>query len=303
MPTDDLADLAKADIDYYALLGSHLTPLSTEKDITSSYRRTALKHHPDKNPDDPTAAARFHELTVAYEILTDPAHRATHDAARAQREAKKAQSEKYDTKRKVLIDQLERGEAKGRVDAQKGREEMSERERLAEDGRRRRRELDERRRKEREEAEGPGDAMEGVVKEDSGLKRAVKVRWDPNVASVDAEGLRGRFKVFGGVDGVTMRGERKVRVEGEKRRKILETAVVVFESVNGALAAVEGVRRQQQSQGLWRDFIVEWAEGKEPEGLQKSERLTTEELKDFKTFEADVLARMRQAQSLKSTAG
>lgn len=41
--------------------------------ITSAYRKKALKYHPDKNPDDPTAAERFQKLSKAYNVLTDPA--------------------------------------------------------------------------------------------------------------------------------------------------------------------------------------------------------------------------------------
>ena len=41
--------------------------------ITSAYRKKALKYHPDKNPDDPSAAERFQKLSKAYNILSDPA--------------------------------------------------------------------------------------------------------------------------------------------------------------------------------------------------------------------------------------
>jgi DnaJ-class molecular chaperone with C-terminal Zn finger domain len=34
-------------------------------------RRLSLKYHPDKNPDDPNAAAKFHLLTKAHDCLTD----------------------------------------------------------------------------------------------------------------------------------------------------------------------------------------------------------------------------------------
>ena len=44
--------------------------------ITSAYRKKALKYHPDKNPDDPTAAERFQRLSKAYSVLSDPAAKA-----------------------------------------------------------------------------------------------------------------------------------------------------------------------------------------------------------------------------------
>lgn len=56
--------------DYYDLLG---LPIScTPEDVKKAYRRLAIKYHPDKNPNDPTAADRFKEIAVAYTTLSDP---------------------------------------------------------------------------------------------------------------------------------------------------------------------------------------------------------------------------------------
>jgi curved DNA-binding protein CbpA len=52
---------------------------ASRQDIARAYRRTVQGAHPDARPADPRAAARFRELTDAYDLLTDPARRAAYD--------------------------------------------------------------------------------------------------------------------------------------------------------------------------------------------------------------------------------
>ena len=63
--------------DYYSTLGVAKT--ATEKEIKQAYRKLARKHHPDVNPGDKAAEARFKDLTEAYEVLGDPAKRKKYD--------------------------------------------------------------------------------------------------------------------------------------------------------------------------------------------------------------------------------
>jgi DnaJ-class molecular chaperone len=63
--------------DYYATLG--VTKGSTEKEIKQAFRKLARKHHPDVNPGDKVAEARFKEINEAYEVLGDPAKRKKYD--------------------------------------------------------------------------------------------------------------------------------------------------------------------------------------------------------------------------------
>ena len=55
--------------DYYKILS--IEKDATEQEIKKAYRRLAIVHHPDKNPDDPDAAERFKEIQEAHETLSD----------------------------------------------------------------------------------------------------------------------------------------------------------------------------------------------------------------------------------------
>ncbi|KAG9084577.1 hypothetical protein FRC06_003994 [Ceratobasidium sp. 370] len=58
---------------YYEILGVEVT--ATTDDIKKAYRRLAIKHHPDKNRDDPSAEETFKQISIAYQVLSDPALR------------------------------------------------------------------------------------------------------------------------------------------------------------------------------------------------------------------------------------
>jgi DnaJ-class molecular chaperone len=63
--------------DYYSTLGVAKT--ATEKEIKQAYRKLARKHHPDVNPNDKSAEAKFKEINEAYEVLGDPPKRKKYD--------------------------------------------------------------------------------------------------------------------------------------------------------------------------------------------------------------------------------
>ncbi len=64
--------------DPYQVLGVDRT--ADGKTIRRAYERLVLAYHPDKNPQDPSAAERLQEVVEAYRLLSDPASRASYDA-------------------------------------------------------------------------------------------------------------------------------------------------------------------------------------------------------------------------------
>jgi molecular chaperone DnaJ len=63
--------------DYYAVLG--VSKGSDAKEIKASYRKLARKYHPDVNPNDKAAEAKFKEVSEAYEVLSNPEKRKLYD--------------------------------------------------------------------------------------------------------------------------------------------------------------------------------------------------------------------------------
>jgi len=66
--------------DYYDILG--LDKEAGQKEVRDAYRRLALLYHPDRNRDNPEAAARMKEINEAYAVLSDPRKRREYDALR-----------------------------------------------------------------------------------------------------------------------------------------------------------------------------------------------------------------------------
>lgn len=63
--------------DFYEVLSVNRD--ASEDDIKKSYRKLAMKYHPDRNPDNPNAEEHFKEAKEAYEVLSDPQKRSAYD--------------------------------------------------------------------------------------------------------------------------------------------------------------------------------------------------------------------------------
>lgn len=63
--------------DYYSLLG--VARNATDAEIKAAYRKLAMKHHPDRNPGNKDAEAKFRAINGAYEALSDPKKRQLYD--------------------------------------------------------------------------------------------------------------------------------------------------------------------------------------------------------------------------------
>ncbi|XP_017040054.1 dnaJ homolog subfamily C member 17 [Drosophila ficusphila] len=96
------------DINLYDLLGISLE--ADQNEIRKAYRKKALDCHPDKNPDNPKAVERFHELSKALEILSDESARAAYDKVLKAKKAAELRSRQLDGKRQKLKQELEERE-------------------------------------------------------------------------------------------------------------------------------------------------------------------------------------------------
>ncbi len=63
--------------DYYEILSVSKT--ASDQELKTSYRKLAMQYHPDRNPNNPEAEAKFKECSEAYSVLSDPEKRAAYD--------------------------------------------------------------------------------------------------------------------------------------------------------------------------------------------------------------------------------
>ncbi|KAJ4330371.1 hypothetical protein N0V95_010066 [Ascochyta clinopodiicola] len=253
----DLEDLARSTTeDYYELLG---VPFDADESVIKrAYRKASIRFHPDKNPDNKDAAETFINLGWARDILIDEKLKGEYDRARSRRRQKAAQDELLTGHQRKLKEDLEQREREAagikRKRAAEGSEEAKleqKIQRLAEDGRRRVKEMQERKRKAREAEEA---AAAGPVKtpeppmpkpgESSDIDRTVRIRFQRGgeTAAWDKDTMRNMFDKYGDIDSVIILKDKKLKLEGEKNRQLVATVFVVYKRLDHAYAAVSDAK-------------------------------------------------------------
>ena len=295
MPSDDQKNYATSDIDFYDLLG--VTFETSQKDIDRAWRRTALKYHPDKVGNDSVAKEKFHLAQIGYDLLSDPASKALYDNARTARLQRKRQNDLFEGRRRQMKDDLEareRGIKRSREEDE-GDEEKLEREirRLAEDGKRRRKEREDALRKElQQESEnadvapntpgssnGHADGTSVAQSTVSEIDRTVKIRWpvDGEGGSMTADEVKNIFSLFGPIESADLLNPKMLRLGKKQKKQLAVVCMIQYKSVVGAHAAVEDFSKQDGPE--WQIFdSVFWAANKEPDFItaHQGSRLATD---------------------------
>jgi DnaJ family protein C protein 17 len=289
MTSKDLDFLKEENLDVYELLEVPFG--ATDSAIRKAYRKQALIYHPDKTPD-PSAAVRFHRITVSLNVLANPTLRKEYDAWINSRKAQHVRDELMSKERKRMKDELASAEKRGqqswslRTPKKSQYFYANEVERLREEG------LQKRRKLEGEQLTKDTPLHDSTTDEGTKLplERTVRVKWKikPEIASMFTEDvIAGIMSAFGKVESVKKIGQ-------DPNEKRIQLSIVVFKSSKGAKTAIshdfsktsqlwEGTSYRKLS-GLMK--FIEWFNANET-------GLSLEEYKDL------TVEKMRTMQNLK----
>ncbi|XP_013407223.1 dnaJ homolog subfamily C member 17 [Lingula anatina] len=283
-----MADVLKLDL--YGVLG--VSPESTQKEILKSYRKKALKCHPDKNPDNPQAAELFHQLSKALEVLTDAAARAAYDNTLKAKKAAEERNKLLDSKRKKFKEDLEARESAAGLqkaaDATAARNLQAEIERLRKEGSRL---LEDEQVRLREEIHKQDkEQYKEENSEDTTLPK-LKVKWkskknDDGNGGYSYDNLYNIFKKHGEVTCLLVSNKKK------------GSAIVEFKSAHSALLAV-----QNEVGNPTNPLTLTWLSGQPTEMEHSSEQDHFASASNSQStgddFESQVLLKMKHMQGRK----
>ncbi|PVF94797.1 DnaJ-domain-containing protein [Serendipita vermifera] len=264
--------MASETSDPYELLG--ISSEARVEDINKAFRQKSLKVHPDRNPDNPEAAAKFHELKQAQELLLDPQRRAEVDASLKKQRARAEQLAKSGVNRKRMIDALAEAECahkKQRTETVAEARKREEKEtQLKDAGRRMREEKEKELAKAEEERVNAMTARQKEEKastftgiEDTPVVLKYQLSDRPDLMTKEA--LLAVLKSFGPIDESTVLLTLKPKKLKPGATPKSATAVITFHKVQDAFGAVMSSR--QATRGL-QGVEVAWPTGEEPESIK-----------------------------------
>ncbi|KAF9260829.1 DnaJ-domain-containing protein, partial [Marasmius fiardii PR-910] len=260
---------AEEETNPYELL--NVTVESTEQEIRTAYRQRSLKVHPDRNPNNPDAARKFHELNQAYELLLDPLRRLALDAKLRVKQARAERFKAYDNKRKNLVEELEERErAFKKAKVEKAKEEAArweQAEKIKDEGRRLREEKQKQLEKElevRKYKESRLEDVEAPVLDSTDTTIRIKYNLTEHPTLINKEVIAALLKSFGETDSETIVVSLKPPKKAPHKPPKYGTALVPFKRIGDAFAAVCASGRPER--GL-RGIEIGWVGGKEPQIL------------------------------------
>lgn len=310
MSEDELRQHVNSSEDFYGLLG--ISEVAQENEIRRAYRKTALKYHPDKAGTSQEAVNKFQLIQLAYDLLSDSSVRELYDNARRAKNQKAERDKAYEGRRKWMKADLERREQGGALKRKREDAEAEEFEReltrLAEDGRRRRKEHEEKLRREaeeieREEAEPTVPSAPKTNREVQDIDRSITLRFlvNDDTNDVGEPEVKAAFERFGPIEAVALR-DKKLKIDGQKHRQPCKTVLIVYDSVVGAHTAVtDFIKASETDIRLCIYEGVDWAAGKAPDYIPSAPKPSSDARSKMQNLVGDKAA--AQAPVAKGNAG
>ncbi|KAI5061334.1 hypothetical protein GOP47_0023839 [Adiantum capillus-veneris] len=203
--------------DLYAILGVEPGLQGSSEAIRKAYRARALLCHPDKRPDDPLAAAEFQRLQKAYDVLSDEKARKAYDDLLSVRKARLQKASRADSKRRKMVEDLEKRENLAREQSKEKEEEEKAVKRFQDEIARIRATRGQRSMFQKPESTATSNGAEENEK-------MLKVSWKPakrGGSDYSAVMLKNHFSEFGTVEDVVIRNKKGALVVMSSREEVL----------------------------------------------------------------------------------